>query len=307
MKQRECRLAEGVILTGLAVLLALGAGACGKKTVAPKEKQTESGQETESRESTEQAADGAAEKSGTGADKSASDQLAGGGTGRVTYEVKIEEKQYTAEDGTPIFMLRIAYPVLLGEDAGKEKINHYLEQWAQQKLAGYERDENSTRQSALEVYRESRDSGWAGPWGEQYELESVKAWNGYLSILIDSYLYEGAASGTPYREGLVFRLSDGKKVKISEMTALDAGEWDKILRARFARIVAAGKKDAFYEDAMEQVMERDMSDVGYFFTEDGIAFYLPPYEIAPWSTGYVVAEIPYEEIERYNRPAGGAY
>lgn len=269
---------------------AVMAAACGKKTVNP----PESSQETE-------------EESGTAGEQEPSkaqvpdetqtpaDQLAGGSSGTLLYDIARVEKQYEAEDGTPIFEVRIAYPVLEGEDTGSRVINAFYEDWKESKLKEYETDENSIRQSALEVYRESRDIGWPGPWGEDYEVTGVKTWGGYLSVLTDAYLYEGGAHGMPYREGRVFRLLDGQEVKLADLTDKTQEDWEKLLRARFADRVSEGEEGEFYEDAMELVKERDMSDLGYYFAETGIVFYLPPYEIAPYSTGYVEVEIPYEE------------
>lgn len=279
-------------LPGLLLLLFLLAGACGKKTIdppsAPESEETETESETEEETLEETETEGVMDD--------CMDQLIGGANGSVNYSVNFVEKQYEAEDGTAIFRMSMAYPVFAGEEEGIAKINRFYQEWGEEKLEEYEADENSTRQAALEVYRESRDSGWPGPWSENYEVSSVKTWNGYISVLMDIYLYEGIAHGMPYREGHVFRVSDGQEVKLSELTNKDQGEWDKILRARFAERIAQGEEADFFEDAQETIKVRDMKDVGYYFTETGIAFYLPPYEVGPYSTGYVEVEIPFEEI-----------
>lgn len=281
-------------LTLCLVLTIAFAVACGKKTVDPPsapeseetESETEAGQEVQSEEGTE-----------TGVENGdCMDQLVGGGAGTVNFAVNFVEKQYEAEDGTAIFKMSMAYPVFEGEEEGVAEINRFYQDWSERKIAEYEAEEDSTRQSALEVYRESRDAGWPGPWSENYEVACVKTWNGYVSVLMDSYLYEGGAHGMPYREGHVFRLSDGQEVELSELTDKDQGEWDKILRARFADRIEQGEEAEFFEDALETIKVRDMKDVGYYFTETGIAFYLPPYEIGPYSTGYVEVEVPFEEI-----------
>lgn len=276
------------------VLTIAFAAACGKKTVDPPpapeseetESETEAGQEAQSEEGTE-----------TGVENDdCMDQIAGGGTGTVNFAVNFVEKQYEAEDGTAIFKMSMAYPVFEGEEEGVAEINRFYQEWSERKIAEYEAEEDSTRQSALEVYRESKDAGWPGPWSENYEVACVKTWNGYVSVLMDSYLYEGGAHGMPYREGHVFRLSDGQEVELSELTDKEQGEWDKILRARFAARIEQGEEAEFFEDALETIKVRDMKDVGYYFTETGIAFYLPPYEIGSYSTGYVEVEVPFEEI-----------
>lgn len=272
---------------------AVMAAACGKKTVNPPESREE---ESSAQESEEESGQSEAEAQTAQTDEGEKDLLAGGGVGSVTYEIGYVEKQYEAEDKTVIFEVKMAYPILMGEDAGSRRINSFFEEWKNRKLKEYESDENSTRQSALEVYRESRDTGWQGPWGEQYEVSYVKTWNGFLSVLLNSYLDEGGAHGMPYREGHLFRLSDGQEVELSELGGKTREDWEKVMRARFADKIARGAEGEFYEDALEMIKDRDMSDAGYYFTDAGIVFYLPPYEVAPYSTGYVEIVVPFEEF-----------
>lgn len=266
--------------------------ACGKKTVNPPEsgETADSGQETE-----RETGQSGAETEGEPEVGDGEDRLAGGSVGRANFEIGYVEKEYEAEDGAVIFELKIAYPILIEENTGTKVINAFFEAWKDKKLEEYESDENSTRQSALEVYRESKDAGWQGPWGERYDVASVRTWGGYLSVLLEAYLYEGGAHGMPYREGHVFRMTDGQEVRLSELTDKTQEDWEKLLRAGFADKIAKGEENEFYDDAIELIKERDMSDVGYYFTETGIAFYLPPYEISPYSTGYVEITVPFEE------------
>ena len=224
------------------------------------------------------------------------DELAGGGTGDMTYVISRLERQYEAEDQTAIFRVKISYPVFYGQQTGIADINGFFEEWARKTLEECESGEGSTRQTALEVYRESRDSGWEAPWSEAYEVRDVTAWNGYVSVLTESSLDGGGSSGIPYREVWVFRLSDGQQTGLSEITGKERGEWEALLRARFAELVKRDGPDRFYADAGEKLADYDMEKAGYYFTETGIAFFLQPYEIAPYAAGYVETVIPYGEI-----------
>ena len=233
----------------------------------------------------------AGQSGGTG-----TDQLAGGGTGDLTYVISRLERQYEAEDRTAIFRVKISYPVFYGSQAGIPDINGFFEAWAQSRLEECETGEDSTRQTALEVYRGSRDSGWRSPWSENYEVRDVTAWDGYVSVLTDACLDGGGDSGIPYREAWVFRLSDGQQAGLSEITQRERAEWEPLLRARFGDLVREDGQGRFYADAAEKLAGYDMGKAGYYFTEAGIAFYLPPYEVAPYAAGYVETVIPYGEI-----------
>ena len=219
----------------------------------------------------------------------------GGGSGPLTYVVRQLWQEYQADDGAPIFSVQLSWPAFDGEGEGVKTINRYFENWAQAKLAEYGGGQNSTRQSALEVYRESRSTSWTGPWGETYAVESVQTHGDYVSILMASSLAEGAAGGLPYRESHLFRISDGERVGICEITKKEQKEWDRILRENFSRAVREGDPALYYNNALERLQTCDMQKAGCYFSDTGIVFYLPPYEIAPYSTGYVEVLIPYDE------------
>ena len=282
------RIGEWKLFVLLLCLPAVLLSACHVSTVDPPETK-ESGQE-ESGQGKEQQEEGNGEESdpaqedmaanAAGSRETQADRLAGGGTGELTYEVSSLDRQYTAEDGTVIF---------------QAKINLFFRNWVAAKIREYEEGEDSLWHSALEVYRESRDSGWMGPWSEEYRVSSVRVQGGYLSVLLDSYLEEGGAHGMPCREGYVFRVRDGQQVDLTEMSEMTRVEWDKLLRARFADLIDKEDASLFYEDASERIKTYDMGRADYYFAADGIVFYLAPYEIAPYATGYVEILIPYEE------------
>ncbi len=52
-----------------------------------------------------------------------------------------------------------------------------------------------------------------------------------------------------------------------------------------------------YESTVKQRFSRDESqDQDWYFSTNGLCFYFVPYEVAPYSSGVVVAEIPYSEL-----------
>lgn len=279
-------------LTAGALLIMCGAAAAGcgerqEQQESREDRQDRTGQEESGREEDREArnVEGKAQK--------AQDRLAGGSSQKVTYEVCSLEKEYEADDGTGIFRLELSWPVLLGSEAGIGQINVFFEKWAQEKLREYEANENSTRQSALEVYRESRGAGWAGPWGEEYRVSSVGVCGRYVSVLMDCYLYEGSVHGMPYREDYAFDLWDGRRTELWEMSACTKEEWEVLLLEKFLEKTAG--EDGYYADAREILETFDFAKAGWYFTDEGIVFYLPPYTVAPYDAGYVEVLVPFEE------------
>jgi len=63
-------------------------------------------------------------------------------------------------------------------------------------------------------------------------------------------------------------------------------------QASFAALIDA-EPDAFYSNA-EKKLEKNLDEVDFYLTEEGIVFYLSPGIIAPPETGAVSFEITYE-------------
>ena len=61
-----------------------------------------------------------------------------------------------------------------------------------------------------------------------------------------------------------------------------------------------GEGDYLYENYTETVKDRfsvdPSQDEALFFTQTGLSFYFAPYEIAPYSSGIITVEIPYEKL-----------
>ena len=52
-----------------------------------------------------------------------------------------------------------------------------------------------------------------------------------------------------------------------------------------------------YPDVVEERFSRDISfDEDWYFTDNGLSFYFAPYEIAPYSSGIITVEIPYNKL-----------
>lgn len=52
-----------------------------------------------------------------------------------------------------------------------------------------------------------------------------------------------------------------------------------------------------YQDVVRKRFNQDESfDEDWYFSNDGLCFYFAPYEIAPYTSGVIIAEIPYDEL-----------
>lgn len=221
--------------------------------------------------------------------------MLGDEAGKISYEVKILEKAYEAEDGTIVCSVKVEYPVITEDTEGIRTINAFYEKWAQETMNSYSEDEQSTVAIAMEVYRESRDASWLAPWEEDYTVASVSTYGPYVSVFHDAYMYEGGNHGMPYRTVHTFLAEDGSEVKFTDMTKIPDETVLEIIKNAFINKINTADMH-FFENARKTVLEMQIEDIKYYLSEEGVVFYFSPYEIAPYSSGYIEVKIPYAEI-----------
>lgn len=257
---------------------------------------TENGSVTESGWMTENgsaAESGRVTENGRVTESGRSGRLIGGGSGSITYQVKTVQENFRAEDGTVLYQLQLSWPYLAGKEDGIVQVNRFFEAWKSEKLRSYEADEDSIRQSALEVYRESKDSGWTGSWTERYRVSRVCTKGNFVSILLDSELKEGALRKIPHRESYVFDLESGQQVALNELLGVSKEEGYQLLQEAY-RDKLRENPAIYYADAGEKIAALNPEKIGWYFTETAVVCYLEPYTIALPEEGYVEAELPLE-------------
>lgn len=223
-----------------------------------------------------------------------SGSLLGGGSGSVTYQVKTVQENFHAEDGTVLYQLQLSWPYFAGKAGGVLQVNRFFEDWKNEKLRIYEADGDSIRQAALEIYRESKDSGWTGSWTERYRVSRVCTKGQYVSVLLDSDLKEGNLKKIPHRESYVFDLESGQQVTLEKLLGKSREECYQLLQEAY-RDKLRENPGVYYADAEEKIAALNPEKIGWYFTETAIVCYLEPYTIALPEEGYVEAELPIED------------
>lgn len=163
-----------------------------------------------------------------------------------------------------------------------------------EKLRIYEADGDSIRQAALEIYRESKDSGWTGSWTERYRVSRVCTKGQYVSVLLDSDLKEGNLKKIPHRESYVLDLESGQQVTLEKLLGKSREKCYQLLQEAY-RDKLRENPGVYYADAEEKIAALNPEKIGWYFTETAIVCYLEPYTIALPEEGYVEAELPIED------------
>ena len=115
--------------------------------------------------------------------------------------------------------------------------------------------------------------------------------DGYASFLAAVSSYDGKDESVQYFSH-TYDLSKGREVSLEDLVSDSRADLEYLWLVSFTALIDA-EPDAFYTSAVRN-LERNLDEVDFYLTEDGIAFYLSPGIIAPEETGAVSFEIQYQ-------------
>lgn len=140
------------------------------------------------------------------------------------------------------------------------------------------------------------------------------AWNPYLCQLIfDPMRIDTSVisffgsyanySGTPHPEttfpSMTYDLLTGNTLKLGDiLTQMESSDplFNGVIEALNKQKDEKQLYDGF-EATVKERFEKDITkDDSWYFSQEGLCFYFSPYEIAPYSSGVVVAQIPYSSL-----------
>jgi hypothetical protein len=115
--------------------------------------------------------------------------------------------------------------------------------------------------------------------------------------------YTGGAHGSYDKQYFVFDREVAAPVRLSDVIREESRPALKVLANRKLR----ADKKLGPNDSLQQagffVDEAELTD-NYFLSPQGLGFHWDPYEVAPYSDGFVEAIIPYGEIKNFLSPEG---
>lgn len=122
---------------------------------------------------------------------------------------------------------------------------------------------------------------------------------GVLSLFGNSVSYTGGSHPDYSCVAANYNLITGESLTLgSILTHVDAV--DKLCRLVIEELDGQAQEKNLrsgYEDQIKQRFAGEESyDDDWYFSESGLCFYFAPYEIAPYSSGVIIAEVPYDKL-----------
>lgn len=199
-------------------------------------------------------------------------------------KVKMEliNKDYETEN--EIIYLEIPSFHGLGTKELNDEINSDYEKFSQELLNSFidtsnNLTENRTGKSKLEM---------------KNEIKYNK--NGLFSVVGEIYKYTQGAYGASDRRILNVDVNNSKVVFLEDIFIDD--EYVELLNSKLEKL----SEDAKYSDLWEKPYITNKQNECFYFDDNGLVIFYPPYELSYYARGFVEFTVPYSELYGYLKP-----
>lgn len=207
-------------------------------------------------------------------------------------EIPVKDKYInysdTAEDGTVLFTGRAAYPEFSGESEVIAAMNDYILGDVQEAIVRARAD---CYYAALEAYENSLSEGYEFlPYMAEHCFDITYNKDKLLSIVCSDCNFAGWTHPDYLLYAMTYNIETGAAVNLKELLNMsEADIYDMVFEAFEKRIEES--PETFYHDA-SLCLEDALSELKWYLAEDGIHFFINPYEIAPYSSGVIETVLP---------------
>lgn len=216
-------------------------------------------------------------------------------TGTLAYHEASLEKNWETDAGEVACTVKLAYPIFEGTSTAEEMMNAFYEEWASDKLEAYENDPESIVKSALQLKNDPEYADFPAS-EEDFMLESVTIRPEVISVYQSFYSYSGGAHGMPGRENHMFDPETGKEITLENLTGMSSQELNDKMRSMFLELVENDEENKFFPEAADTLAQKDNFTSNFYLNEEGVVFYMQPYEIAPYAAGFTEIVVPYAQL-----------
>lgn len=211
----------------------------------------------------------------------------------LSVSVPAVTEEYTLEDGTPLFSYTSQHMQLVLPD----------ENVADRVILDFLNRVDNARVDAESVYNAAQtdynpDGGFY-PYFYQVIYSPTRIDHGVLSLFGIQNSYSGSMHSNLSCVAVNYDLTTGDVLTLGSIMHMDGSKED-FINIIIDKLGAIAEEKYLFDGYEEGVRNRLGGDENlyenFYFTTTGLAFAFAPYEIAPYSSGIITVEIPYEEL-----------
>lgn len=121
---------------------------------------------------------------------------------------------------------------------------------------------------------------------------------GILSLCGTHALYTGSPRPTTAIVSITYDLLSGRQLSLQDILAADysADTLSQLITASLSSLSEQGMLFSDYAYVVSELFNTNQPVDSWYLSEYGLCFYFAPYEIAPYSSGTITAEVPYSAL-----------
>ena len=210
----------------------------------------------------------------------------------IAVDVGVTTQDTTAEDGTVLFQRtnQKMHLILNNAEVADKITKDFLNR------LDIEQDAATVEAAAKAAY--NGNANWM-PYFYGFTYNPQRIDQKVLSFYGDRVKFTGAAHPERSRKGVSYDLATGDVLTLASVMTTQATTEDfckLVLDALAERAEGDFLREGYAEDVKRRFTSDPTQDENWYFTTTGLCFYFDPYEIAPYTSGVITAEIPYEKL-----------
>ena len=211
----------------------------------------------------------------------------------VSVSVPIVKETERASDGTVLFnyIYQNIELIVPDPDVAQKVILDFLNRIDQTTATA-----NETRNAAKNAYK--GDTNWS-PYLCQITFDPMRVDYGILSMLGYNVVYNGTPHPNTDYLSVNYDLVNGKVLTLNSILAGNSNIstlCQYVIDSLTLQKNTANLFDGFESTVTDRFAKNLTLDTDWYFSETGLCFYFAPYDIAPYSSGVITAEVPYERL-----------
>ena len=194
----------------------------------------------------------------------------------------------TAQDGTVLFTGRAAYPELLDDSDIVTSFNEYIRGDVEEAIL---RGRSDCYYPALDAYENSITDGYEFlPYMAEHSFDITYNKDRLISIVCADSNFAGWSHPNYFMYAMTYNLTTGKAVSLTDLFDMSEDALFEMVYDNFSDMIEE-KPESFYHDAPECLKDA-LSQLKWYLAEDGVHFFINPYEIAPYAAGVIETVLP---------------
>lgn len=197
----------------------------------------------------------------------------------------------TAEDGTDLFSMSFQHTqVILHNEVAEEKI-----------ISDLQSRNDSILNNAYQIESQARSDYPGNEYWTEYFIDiaytPTRLDQAVLSLFGNTTSYSGGAHPSLSTDSVTYDVQTGEVVSLDDILTPECSS--DTLYQLILKSLESQAEDLYYDyaDALGDRFTGELHSIqDWYFSRSGLCFHFAPYDIAPYSSGTVIAELPYSTL-----------